>query len=53
MRKTYEAIMGHTWEVGLRDYAQSRAGTRRGAVEAAGLGSILCDTDEDASAEAL
>jgi len=39
--RTYEAIMGHTLAVGLRDYAESRAETRRGAVESAGLGSIL------------
>jgi integrase len=48
--KTYEAIMGHTWAVGLRDYAQSRAGTRRGAVEAAGLGSILGQRVDEAQA---
>jgi len=39
--RTYEAIMGHTLQVGLRDYAESRAETRRGAVENAGLGTIL------------
>ncbi len=39
--RTYEAIMGHTLQVGLRDYAESRAETRRGAIEAAGLGSVL------------
>jgi integrase len=39
--RTYEAIMGHTLQVGLRDYAESRAATRRGAVYEAGLGSIL------------
>jgi len=56
--RTYEAIMGHTLQVGLRDYAESRAETRRGAVEAAGLGSVLSggpvDTPVDTeAAEAL
>ena len=48
--RTYEAIMGHTLQVGLRDYAQSRAETQRGAVEQAGLGSILARRGSDRAA---
>ena len=49
--RSYEDIMGHTFEVGLRDYAASRAETRRGAVVDAGLGTLLSDTEGDTATE--
>jgi len=39
--KNYAEIMGHSLEIGLRDYAQSRAGRRRDVLEAAGLGNVM------------
>jgi len=50
--RTYEALMGHTLQIGLKDYAESRAETRRSAIVGAGLGTILSANGASAEDEA-